>query len=388
MILPKSLKARRSQLKLSNLGSSDSDVSPNPTRIRLARKRRGLTIGELANTLGLDRKSVSAYESGKHSPVKEDAMARLTSVLAFPREFFFGADLDEPSLDSGSFRSMSKMRAPQRDMALSQAAIGLHFSTWLDTKFGLPEAAVPDIGREPDPEVAAESVRREWGLGWLSIRNMIHLLESKGVRVFSLAVDAREVDAFSMWKGHTPYVFLNTNKTSEHSRFDAAHELGHLVLHKHGSPHGIDAEKEANAFASAFLMPRATVYASVPSFPTYAALVKTKKVWAVSVAALAHRLRYLGLMTEWQYRGVSIEISKRGRHVEPDSLPRETSLILPKVLAALYESGISRARIAQELAIPLTELEQLLFGLAMTGVSGGGQRNTRDHSPARLSLIK
>jgi Zn-dependent peptidase ImmA (M78 family)/DNA-binding XRE family transcriptional regulator len=359
----------------------------NPNRIRIARKRRGLTKIELAAKIGVDRKSVNAYESGKHSPVKEDGLAKIAAALGFPEEFFFGDDLDEPSLDSGSFRSMSKMSAPKRDMALGQAAIGLHFSAWLDRKFGLPDAAIPDIGREPDPETAAESVRREWALGALSIRNMVHLLESKGVRVFSLAVDAREVDAFSMWKGATPFVFLNTNKSSEHSRFDAAHELGHLVLHKHGPPQGIEAEKQANSFASAFLMPRGSVYASAPRFPTYAGLVSLKKQWTVSVAALAYRLQGLKLMTEWQYRGICIEISKRGRNHEPNSAPRETSVILPKVLKALYESGLTRSQIARELSIPLSELEQLLFGLTMTGMAGGGQRQFRS-SPAGLSRIK
>jgi Zn-dependent peptidase ImmA (M78 family) len=282
---------------------------------------------------------------------------------------------------------MSKMSASQRDMATSQAALGLHFSAWLDKKFGLPRAQIPNMGREPDPEAAAESVRREWALGSLSIRNMIHLLEAKGARVFSLAVDAREVDAFSMWKGATPYVFLNTNKSSEHSRFDAAHELGHLVLHKHGPPQGIEAEKQANAFASAFLMPRGGVYASAPRFPTYDGLVALKRRWTVSVAALAYRLHGLGLTTEWQYRGICIEIVKRGKDHEPNSAPRETSLILPKLLGNLYESGINRSHIAQELSIPLGELEQLLYGLTMTGVIGGGERKSR-LTQAKLSRIK
>ena len=39
---------------------------------------------------------------------------------------------------------------------------------------------------------------------------MIKLLESKGVRVFSLAENTKNVDAFSCWRNGTPYVFLNT----------------------------------------------------------------------------------------------------------------------------------------------------------------------------------
>ena len=61
----------------------------------------------------------------------------------------------------------------------------------------------------------------------------------------------------------------DTNKTAEHSRFDAAHELGHLVLHRHGPPRGIEAERQANAFASAFLMPHGSVFPRAPKFPTY-----------------------------------------------------------------------------------------------------------------------
>jgi Zn-dependent peptidase ImmA (M78 family) len=75
------------------------------------------------------------------------------------------------------------------------------------------------------------------------------MFSAGGIRIFSLAIDAREVDAFSLWKAATPFVFLNGNKSSEHSRYDAAHELGHLVLHHHGTPQGRDAEREADAFA-------------------------------------------------------------------------------------------------------------------------------------------
>ena len=380
-------RAQKFPLKLKKL-VSHNPIMPKltPSRLRLARKRRGLTKIILAEKVGVDRKMVGAYEAGESAP-SEDVMAQIVAALEFPLEFFFGDDLDEPSVKSGSFRAMTKMRIPQRDMALSQAALGIHLSDWLSRKFALPSEQIPNLGREPDPEMAAEFVRREWQLGALSIRNMIHLLESKGARVFSLAVDAREVDAFSMWKGNIPYIFLNTNKTSEHSRFDAAHELGHLVLHKHGPPRGMEAEKQANAFASAFLMHRGSIIAHAPRLPTYDTLVHLKRTWTVSVGALAYRLHGLSLMSDWQYRGVCIEIAKRGKSVEPNEAPRESSLFLPKMLGALYEEGITRSQIAKELAIPVAELEQLLFGLAMTGIKGGG-RPTSSPSKPGLSRVK
>jgi Zn-dependent peptidase ImmA (M78 family) len=338
-----------------------------------------------AHAIGVDRKSVEAYEAGKTIP-SEETLGEIVRVSGFPTEFFNGDDIEEPSLENGSFRAMTKMTAPQRDMALSQAAFGLYFNDWLSKKFGLPKEDIPNLGREPNPETAAEVVRREWQLGNLSIRNAIHLLESKGVRVFSLALDAKEVDAFSMWRGDVPFVFLNTNKSSEHSRFDAAHELGHLVLHKHGSPRGIEAEKQANMFASAFLMPHGSVFPRAPRFPTYENLVRLKKYWGVSVAALAYRLHELELMSDWHYRTVYVEIMKRGKDVEPREMPRETSVVLNAVLADLYQSGVSRPQIARELAIPVAELEQLLFGLTMTGIAGGGRRGNGKRT--ELSRVK
>jgi len=67
-----------------------------------------------------------------------------------------------------------------------------------------------------------------------------------------------------MWKEGTPFIFLNSAKSAERGRHDAAHELGHLVLHRHGGPIGRKAEEQANAFASAFLMPRSSILAHVP----------------------------------------------------------------------------------------------------------------------------
>jgi hypothetical protein len=93
----------------------------------------------------------------------------------------------------------------------------------------------------------AIELRREWKLGNASAPNLVQLIERHGVGVFSLVEDCRELDAFSCWlRGH-PYAFLNTIKTAEHGRFDAAHELGHLVLHCEKAAHlGHDFEQEAN----------------------------------------------------------------------------------------------------------------------------------------------
>jgi Zn-dependent peptidase ImmA (M78 family)/DNA-binding XRE family transcriptional regulator len=367
----------------------------NPTRLNLARRTRGLTKTQLAGRVGVDLRAVSAYEAGEYQPASE-TIRRLATALKFPDSFFFGDDLDEPMPDGSSFRSMSRMTSAQRDMALGAGAIALYLNKWLESKFELPVSQLPDLGREPDPEAAAESLRRYWGIGELPIRNMIHLLELNGVRVFSLAIKTRQLDAFSLWKNETPFVFLNTCKTAEHSRFDAAHELGHLVLHRHGAPNGREAERQADMFASAFLMPRASLRAYPVRLPNLETLKHLKKIWNVSVAALNYRLHQVRLIGDWHYQGLCKEIAKHGYRVrEPNEGPRETSQVLAKAMLTLHREGITRSDIARALSILPSELEQLIFGLVMTGIDGGKPLTERaaisgplPRQKASLMLIK
>jgi Zn-dependent peptidase ImmA (M78 family)/DNA-binding XRE family transcriptional regulator len=345
-----------------------------------------LTKTALATRAGIDLRSVTNYETEVSSP-KLSTAESLASALKFPLEFFYGDDLDEPLPDSASFRAMTKMTATQRDMALSQGAIALHLNNWLESKFELPKPDLPDLSRELSPEAAADSLRRYWALGVLPIKNMIHLLEAKGVRIFSLAINAREVDAFSQWKGETPFIFLNHHKSSEHGRYDAAHELGHLVLHRHGLPKGPNVEREADQFASAFLMPASSVISRGIRNPSLPDLIQLKRTWIVSVAALNRRLHAVGMTNSWQYRNLLIEISKKGyRTHEPEEAPREMSHVLRIVFDELHDEGVSRSDIAKSLTIPRDELEQLIFGLAMAALEGGRKKTAAPS--AKLELIK
>jgi hypothetical protein len=91
------------------------------------------------------------------------------------------------------------------------------------------------------------------------------------------------------------------------------------------------------------------------------------------------------MLTEWQYRLLYIQISKnRFRTEEPNQAPRETSLILPKIFAELNREGMTRSKVARELAIPQEELECLMFGLTITGIKGGGKGTS---SRSRLALV-
>ena len=62
---------------------------------------------------------------------------------------------------------------------------------------------------------------------------MVELLESHGVLVFWTNVEGRALDAYCRWDGERPIVILNSHERSgERSRFNLAHELAHLLLHR------------------------------------------------------------------------------------------------------------------------------------------------------------
>jgi Zn-dependent peptidase ImmA (M78 family)/DNA-binding XRE family transcriptional regulator len=356
-----------------------------PSRLSLARRRRGLTKKRLAELVGVTVRSIVAHESGAIVP-SPDTIAHLSRVLRFPVEFFSGPDLEEPNPDGASFRALTSMTAAQRDSALAAGVLAMDAARWIDERFHLPKPNVPDV-RGIEPEAAAGALRGEWGLGERPVKSMVHLLEAYGVRVFSLPTDSANVDAFSLWRHDVPFVFLNTSKSGERGRFDAAHELGHLILHRRGGPHGREAEIEADQFASAFLMPRASVLAYAPRMPTLETIIRLKRNWMVATSALVYRLRSLGLLTEWHYRQLWIQIGQRGyRREEPKGIPRETSQVLTKVFRALLEGKTTRAMVARELLMEPEDLDALMFGLMVLSVPGGRVTKGLQSQAKHLSL--
>ncbi len=356
----------------------------NPSRLKLARIRRKLTLKELAEATGLSSRIVIEYEKEYclYEPTPA-TVAAYSKALHYPESFFFGDDLESIDPSTVSFRSLRKTKAADQHAAIGAGGLGVLVANFFYSRFNLPLSDLPDM-RDTSPEAAAEALREEWNLGKKSIPNMIHLLEKHGVKVFFLSENTADIDAFSFWKDNIPYIFLNTKKTGERSRFDAAHELGHLIMHRHGVLKGADTEKEADAFASAFLMPKENVLAVKMAIPTLEKIIQLKSNWKVSAFALIVRMRNVGVLTEWQYNSLLRDASARGyRYGEPDGIERERSLIIDKILTMLQTEGISLAVISKQLNIPIDELSSLLFGFVI--ISGGG--NTSSHSSPFLKLV-
>jgi len=346
----------------------------------------------VAEVLGVTPNTVHRWESGEIAPGPEN-VSKLAVALQFPERFFDGPDIDRPRRENASFRGLASKTDRIMEAALASGAMAYLFDDWVSSKAIMPELELPEFPEGMDPQVAARLVRQQWRLGDKPIASMVHLLEAKGIRVFSLAENTADVDAFSVWRNDTPYVFLNRFKSAERSRFDSAHELAHLCLHKHGGSAAIlknsPVEKEANAFAGAFLMPE-TDMRSIINSPIYGVddLVAFKKRWRVAAVALAYRAREIGLISEARSNSLYVELSRRGwLKSEPQGIPREQSYVWQEVMDGLRRAGWTKADISHETGVPITDLEALLFGLAnMLTIDGNGARTPP--RPVRFSLVK
>ncbi|NUT46915.1 MAG: helix-turn-helix domain-containing protein, partial [Saccharothrix sp.] len=212
-----------------------------PSRLVLARTRRGLTAVELARKAGTSPASIGDYEHGRRQP-RPATTARLTEALGFPPGFLEAEAVPEVEV---AFTRPAPKRL--RDAALGAARLAVDFDGWLTRAFTFPEPDVPTWDH-PDPETAAEVVRSRWGIPHRPAPNVVHLLEAHGVRVFSLPQDCAAAGPFSCRHAGTPYVFLDPTAAPDQARFDAARQLGHLT-----------GATDAHAFATAFLLPRAGV---------------------------------------------------------------------------------------------------------------------------------
>jgi len=326
-----------------------------PPRLRLARQFRGITQAELGESIGVTRQFIHQLESGLKPP-PEAIRENLAEVLGFESRFFLCPIAVELRDDECHFRKRKTTPLHVRSRVLAHGSLFSEFVGWLERNLRLPEVQIPNFDANSVEEIerAAEACRNAWGLSAdAPIDNVSRALEHAGVVVTTFSGVSEKVDAFS-WHGPRPLVIRSTDKQSpDRSRFDLAHECGHLVLHAGVLTDDNQRESEADRFASAFLLPRRGVVKEFPRSKrlNWNALIRLKERWGVSLQALVRRGHDLGLLDSDQYRRAHIHISKRGwRTDEPGKVEEEPPELVDTALSfAESKLGISAADAAHEL---------------------------------------
>jgi Zn-dependent peptidase ImmA (M78 family)/DNA-binding XRE family transcriptional regulator len=287
---------------------------------------RGLKKLDIAKAVGITPAAVGQYERGDIRP-STDVLIRLSEVLRFSPSFFVSGprsiDLSENRIH---FRRLRSASSRVKGMQVARLALLEEIVERLERRVIFPPIAIEQMpvgrGDRSEIETLAASVRAAWGIGEGPISNIVMLIESMGAVVTRSPVDSTAIDAYSTWSGGRPIIVLTSDKQdAARSNFDAAHELGHLVMHPDADPGSTLVEQQAHVFASAFLLPAASIRPELPRRFDLAAYAELKRRWRVSIQALLYRAHTLGVLSDPAYRRAMSRISLWGwRTGEPYSL--------------------------------------------------------------------
>ena len=346
----------------------------DPDELTLARKFRGLRKNELAQAVGVTPAALSQYELGQSRP-SPAVLARLALALGMPIRFFVLGHPKPVSPSAAHFRSLRATTQLERDQAIAFGQLAWRLMTGIEKYIELPASRIPhaalparpaDTGDPADPggadvAAAARRARESMGIGAGPVSHVVRLLEAHGAVVIGLPATSRRVDAFSHWYGSRPVVFLNPMKDDKaRSRFDAAHELGHLVLHHDAEPGNRIVENQAHDFAAEFLMPQAEIAGELPRRVDWDRLLEAKRRWGVSLKALVYRAHKLGLFGESAYRSAMVTLARWGDPEPGDLGPRETPVLLIKAIEMLAETGVDLELLARNTGLAADTVQDIL----------------------------
>jgi Predicted Zn peptidase len=316
-----------------------------PERLTLAREAANLEVKELAERVGTTPSAISQLENGKNKP-KAETLLRISFALGVPPSFFALAVPLDLLPEKCHFRHRRGATKREQRYVLACGRLVHEVVDYLETLLNFPEESLSSLRREvtsrDDIEMLAQDVRDCWGIGKAPIGNLISLLEVHGVIPVEVRGHSEQLDAFSTWAGDRPMIFLFTDKQSaSRRRFDAAHELGHLLMHGDRCVGDTVLEDEADYFASCFLLPASQFLAGCPPRLSWPALRTLKQRWGMSLLALVRKGFDLGIYSEATYRRAHVQYAAFGwrKSGEPDEPQLETPSLLPQAMDQLAAAG-------------------------------------------------
>ena len=334
-------------------------------RLQLAREFNGLTqvaLGQAAATSGA---VVSYCENGVKRDPSEDLVGAFAEVLGFAPGFFYRPIIDGFREEECSFRHRRSTPERAKRKVRAHATLLGEVLHYLKGLVELPSYSVPEMSAyRSEPEVAAGECRNAWGIdGDAPLLTINRAVERAGVVVVNHFGDTAKVDAFSR-RGAVNVIFLNRAVPSP-SRwtFDVAHELGHLVMHPGVATGSVDTEREADQFASAFLLPRRPFAREFRTEPfTWSHIFQMKKRWRVSAAAIVRRAYELQLIGAVQYRRSFQYMSSHGWSKQEPYEPEfhEPELLEAAIRTAHKHHGLTLDSLSVTLGYDPTTLEEVV----------------------------
>jgi len=338
-------------------------------RLKAARIRAGLSLRDLESKV---EKKVSAQAIGKYERGEMQPSPHILELLALALGVQKESLVSTHSIQLGAieFRENKLIRS-KSDEKIVNSTINYHLMRYLKIEelvdvtmreWDKPRGYPFPVKSIHEAEWAAHKVRDDWGLGNDSIVNLCELLEERGFKVIlvDLPASIAGVTCFvaNNLTGKTPVIVTSRAITGERQRFTIAHELGHLLLEF--KENDIDVERSCDKFASAFVMPERVMREALGSARktvSVGELVALKKFLGVSVQALTYRAKDLGIISDYSYKMLYSEFSKRGWLKPPYAEPFTIQLEEPQRFKRLCFRALAEEIIDESTAAELLDLQ-------------------------------
>jgi Zn-dependent peptidase ImmA (M78 family)/DNA-binding XRE family transcriptional regulator len=361
------------------------------TRIKLARKKAGLSLRALADALGgkVSAQAIGKYERGEMTP-SSGVLLALCKALNVSLSYLM--DTQGIELTGVDFRTKANTTAKDRAHVETEVVEWIERYLQIESILELdsaewqaPISPARKLQTIEDAEALADEVREKWKLGGDAIPNMTELLEEKGLKVLVEELPER-VSGFTCMirrggnQPELPVIVVNKKCTLERRRLTLAHELAHRVIDPQNFDEK-DEEKAATYFAGAFLIPRDHLEQEIGKHRQhfgYKELIDLKRLYRVSGAALLVRLKNIGIISESVMIYAFQTIACGWRTKEPEELEpidirgqREKPYRFERLCyRALAEGLISLSKASELLRLPIDKVER--------GLKGPGQADA-DH---------
>lgn len=317
----------------------------NGEMFRLGRQFRGFTQKGFSEAIGAEPSTVSRVENGVTQPTVE-MTEKAAVVLALPVEFFQQSERPYGLPMSVHPMWRAKAAVPQYmvDQALAELNLRvMHVRRLIRSVEYEPVLALPEIDLSEasgDPEQVAALVRRTWMMPAGPVVELTQWVERAGCFVMHTELPDSAMSGVTLRVPDMhPCIFLNRTMPADRLRHTLAHELGHLVMHRYPSE---DMEREANAFAAAFLMPANDIRPVFTGKKVDLRLFATlKPEWRVSMQSLLYRAATLGFVNDNQARYLWQQFNmKKLKFREPPELdfPAEKPTLVSKLFALHMET--------------------------------------------------
>jgi Zn-dependent peptidase ImmA (M78 family) len=247
-------------------------------RLQAARRALGLTQTVVGEQMDMVTSTVSAIEAGKRA-VTGAELYSFAQIYGRPVAYFLGEGTTERA---GGFQYLFRAVAEklyERRPLVELEQLSDDYDQ-LEELAGAPPLPMPvdysgfGFRTDHDAETLADMERARLGLGDTPITDLMDLLDGTvGIRTFLIPGQQGNWSSVSVQsRSGRPCIAVNSKEHAYRRQYDLAHEYGHVLVHlfrEDGPPAHIESgarvgrvsadERFADAFASAFLMPRRTV---------------------------------------------------------------------------------------------------------------------------------